>query len=259
MTLEKKAMATQWKSLLDAPFWKILEYYNTHKTIPKGLDYSNKPTESIVRKAAVMYAIVNVVLSFDAHIFGGFCAAHFSGLPTEDLDIEIPDPIVKAVFVSHLPRIMALIFDIDATNIVFSKLEKNTSYCTSYLFCMVKDKTVTELKVDIATSCNKNKHLLPVTWGRAMAYKKSGFYISKPILEKYAPKMESIQKYLSNGEDLFIVNFPYGRLNIEKSKHVTSAQKKYYTKRFSGLQSQGYKLISPTGYMPDFLKQFIDY
>ena len=251
MTLEQRSLATKWQTLLNASFKNILDYYETHTTIPGGLMCNNIYTEKLVRKVAVTYGIANIALLYGARLFGGFCSAHFSGIPTEDLDIYIPKKTEKNLFISALPQFMAMAFDVPITSIVFEESEKYSAYCTSYVFQLQKKEVVTKVNIDIASTDPSVSELSPVSWGRSICYDNcSGFHIQHLKLLKFKMDVLAIQKFLSSGSDILITKSPK-ELSIQH--HCNYLE--YYATRIKRLHEQGYKLILPAAHVPSFIKK----
>lgn len=251
MTLEERSMAAKWQTLLNASFKDILDYYETHATIPNALLYHGVQTEEVVRKVAVTYAIANIALLYDARLFGGFCSAHFSGIPTKDLDIILVKKAERDLFISALPQFMAMVFDVNRTDIVFSELDKSSTYCTSYNFRIVRNGVATEVNVDIARNSPNDSIFPPVSWGRSISYDNyCGFHIRHTKLLRFKMDVSVIQKCLASGSDVLITNTPK-ELTIKPVDNFLD----YYAERIERLLEQGYKLILPAAHVPSFFKK----
>lgn len=201
--------------------------------VPEGAGIGSELLASTLMRDCISYAFVKFVIAFGGTIFGGFVSSHWSGFPTNDIDIMMEDKHVIELFKSMVIAWMSENLDVRMDMISFH-LTRVNKYSHRHRL-KVRD---CEIQVDISTVHGVSKicgklSCRPVSWGRLMAYNKyKGFHFRNlPCID---PAMcpftvDHLCKFLSNGMDRLIID------QWSQKNHFT-----YFESRVMSLSDQGY-------------------
>lgn len=204
------------------------------------------PTRDIMMWDAVAYAIVNIAVSMGGKVYGGFVAAHFSGLPTTDIDISLCSDVRHEVFLDSLIPLLSMMLNYrpEKFDLISIRVDRdNTVYSDRYKLLLNgigdKEKECVQVIIDISGSAITGRNLfVPASHGRNLSYSKDGFSFANLSTTFKIPLNLTVNEtidLLRNAKDKLIL-CP----KLLKKSSSQKLYKKYMMLRTGVMEHQGY-------------------
>jgi hypothetical protein len=214
-----------------------------------------------VQQVCLSYVVLNVALSFDATLFGGFVSSYFSGAPTDDIDLCFPTKTAIYYFKRSVVSIVSMATGYTRERISF-RITTRAQYCHKHTMTFEADAARKQphivLKIDITSEPQLKrafgrlnaKQQSPVSIGRFLAYSKlNGFHFNPNARESHIVNIsvEDICNRLRNGVDIIHVSplqaFFKNASEADFLKYLT-----YFKTRLASLRAQGYTFVHDESY-----------
>lgn len=246
MSLTLTTLASMRQNLLGNSAANITSHLKKSFQVPPGemLAPYLTPTREIMMWDAVAYAIVNLAVSMGGRIYGGFVASHFSGLPTNDVDISLCSNVKYELFLDSLIPLLSMMLNYRPEKFDLISIRtglENNLYANRYKLVLNgigdKEKECVQVLIDISGSAITGKNsFLPTSHGRNLSYGKDGFTFANCTLKlPLSLTVNDTIDLLRNAKDKLIL-CP----KLLKKPSSKNLYKKYMIMRTEVMENQGY-------------------